>query len=386
MGLRDSPKKLHEEMVKSGRLGKREARRAHRLFSSGLPLKMLEEQYEKKIAWSASTLKSVDAQVWGFQELCHPQALRDVFEKADLNNKYEILVREREKGEIWDEDVSCAAAVLKGSLVGKPKWFKDIPQSISFDLKRGEIIESSVSEDVDQSEDEEATTVSVDIKEFQRSVLYFQVKPFKPHSRTGEFRGKPISVFVAHLKSKRPSRVRKPYWNMDEENALGLAMSTIKRTAEAAALRFLLIKEMKGNDTPVILLGDLNDDPHSNTLDIISGAPRYLDSRGHDTALYSTNFLEQYRSLRDIYYTYVHQNKHETLDHILVSEEFYENSKRCRWKFRGLYLKNDHLDKDKATKEHEADGTSDHAIVKAKFEYNCFERNHNDKNNPGPNR
>mmetsp|Transcript_13212 Transcript_13212/g.17126 ORF Transcript_13212/g.17126 Transcript_13212/m.17126 type:complete len:138 (-) Transcript_13212:11-424(-) len=69
MGLRDSPKKLHEEMVKSGRLGKREARRAHRLFSSGLPLKMLEEQYEKKIAWSASTLKSVDAQVWGFQEL-----------------------------------------------------------------------------------------------------------------------------------------------------------------------------------------------------------------------------------------------------------------------------------------------------------------------------
>lgn len=42
-------------------------------------------------------------------------------------------------------------------------------------------------------------------------------------------------------------------------NALGQAMSTIRRTAQATALRVLLTEVMKGTVTPVIVLGDVND-------------------------------------------------------------------------------------------------------------------------------
>ena len=34
----------------------------------------------------------------------------------------------------------------------------------------------------------------------------------------------------------------------------------------------------------------------------------------------------RYRSRRDVYYTHVYQNTRESLDHILVSQEFYDNS------------------------------------------------------------
>ena len=48
-----------------------------------------------------------------------------------------------------------------------------------------------------------------------------------------------------------------------------------------------------------------------------------------------------------------------------VSQEFYDNSKKRLWAFKGMELINDHLN----TKDHKEDGTSDHGIVKATFEY-----------------
>lgn len=66
-----------------------------------------------------------------------------------------------------------------------------------------------------------------------------------------------------------------------------------------------------------------------------------------------------------MYYTHIHQNSLESLDHVLVSQEFYDNSKKRRWAFKGLTITNDHLDDD----NHKSSGTSDHAIVRAQFEY-----------------
>ena len=58
--------------------------------------------------------------------------------------------------------------------------------------------------------------------------------------------------------------------------AIGAAISTIRRTAEATALRVLLTEVMKGTETPVIVLGDVNDGQHSNTVNILTEQPRYL--------------------------------------------------------------------------------------------------------------
>ena len=62
---------------------------------------------------------------------------------------------------------------------------------------------------------------------------------------------------------------------------------------------------MKGTVTPVLVLGDLNDGQHSNTLNILTEQPRYLvgESRGGvDTGLYTAQTLQEYRDTRDVYY------------------------------------------------------------------------------------
>ena len=79
-------------------------------------------------------------------------------------------------------------------------------------------------------------------------------------------------------------------------------------------------------------------------------------------------FDEQFqalRSLRDVYYTHEFRNTRETLDHILVSQEFYDHSESREWGFREMVVMNDHLN----DKDHKATGATDHGIVKAEFEY-----------------
>jgi predicted extracellular nuclease len=46
--------------------------------------------------------------------------------------------------------------------------------------------------------------------------------------------------------------------------------------------------------------------------------------------------MQQLRSFRDVYYTYIHEGFRTTLDHILVSEQFYDYSDKHKWTFREL--------------------------------------------------
>ena len=66
-----------------------------------------------------------------------------------------------------------------------------------------------------------------------------------------------------------------------------------------------------------------------------------------------------------MYYTHIFNNSRESLDHILVSQEFYDNSRKRIWAFDGMQVVNDHLNED----NHKEAGTSDHGIVKATFKY-----------------
>jgi predicted extracellular nuclease len=124
--------------------------------------------------------------------------------------------------------------------------------------------------------------------------------------------------------------------------------------------------------SPTVLLGDLNDGSLSVTTEMISDRPRYRvveKSRAgerSDRGLYSVERLQQYRSMRDVYYTYVFEEKRESLDHILVSEEFYDHSRKRRWSFREMEVWNDHLNRESL----EAEGASDHGIVRACFDWN----------------
>ena len=48
---------------------------------------------------------------------------------------------------------------------------------------------------------------------------------------------------------------------------------------------------------------------------------------------------------------------------MLVSEQFYDNSRRRLWLFDGLIINNDHLNEE----NHREAGTSDHGVVRVEF-------------------
>ena len=306
------------------------------------------DAYQRKLDWSRRVILEHAADVWGFQELWHLEALQDIFDHDDLRD-YKLLVPEGQKG----QRIVCAGAVRKDILVGEPRWIEAFPEKF--------ILDSG-------GDDAQTSDISVNVKRFSRPVLHFQVEA-RSHSA-------PISVYVAHFKSKAPTKIYREGWYRaaDEyykqhREALGAAISTIRRTAEATALRMILTEQMKNTSEPVVVLGDLNDGENSNTLNILTGQPNYIMSGfqqgGSDVDLYAVSRLQQYRSDRNVYYTHIYQNFRESLDHILVSQEFYDNSRHRLWAFKGMDVTNDHLNWD----NHKEDGSSDHGVIRAQFEY-----------------
>jgi endonuclease/exonuclease/phosphatase family metal-dependent hydrolase len=302
-------------------------------------------EFAQKTEWTARQLTVLDADVVGLQELWSSQAMERVLADPALSGKYDLLA-EPANG----RKIVCGALVRKGLLRGTPRWIETFPPELR--------LQSS-------GDDAQTPDVSVTIPHFSRPVLNFQVA----------LREKPplTEVFVAHLKSKLPERVHNEEWFEANEDAfkphagaLGAALATIRRTAEATALRILLTKAMKGTVAPVLVLGDVNDGQHSNTLNILTEQPRYLvgESRGGvDTGLYTAQTLQEYRDTRDVYYTHVHNDLRESLDHVLVSEQFYDNSRRRLWLFDGLIINNDHLN----AENHREAGTGDHGVVRVDF-------------------
>ena len=305
-------------------------------------------QYEKKIEWTARNIALLHPDVLGFQELWHQEAAADALEKSDLAGEYDLLVPPDANG----THIVCAALVKKGLVHDAPEWIEDFPGKF--------ILQSS-------GDDPQTPQIDVRIDRFSRPVLHVTIRPRDDQE--------PVHLYVCHFKSKGPTKVFNEPWFKAEKptyqkhaEGIGSAVSTIRRTAEAAALRFILSEQMKDTRTGVIVLGDVNDGLHSNTVNILTEQPRYLvgDSKGGgDISLYTAQTLQEYRSSRDVYYTHIYQDIMESLDHILVSEEFYDNSRKRIWMFNGMTVNNDHLNVD----DHKESGTNDHGIICATFKY-----------------
>jgi hypothetical protein len=306
-----------------------------------------EAEYAAKIDWTSRQIAAFASDVWGFQELWHTGALEDALAASGLGARYTPLAPPGHAG----ERIVCAGAVRSDILVGEPEWITDFPPDFRL---------------TSSGDDPQTPEIAVAIRGFSRPVLRFRVRPRAD--------GAAIEVFVCHFKSKGPTQIWREDWYSKpaysrHADAIGQGLSTIRRTAEATALRMILTEVMKGTDTPVMVIGDINDGHHSNTLNILTGQPRYLLSGlsegGSDVDLYTVWSLQLFRSERDVYYTHIFQEGWESLDHILVSQEFYDNSRRRQWAFKGAVVANDHLNDD----DHKGRGTSDHGIVQARFEY-----------------
>jgi predicted extracellular nuclease len=216
--------------------------------------------------------------------------------------------------------------------------------------------------------DAEAEGLALPVGTFSRPILRTRVV-LDPEQ------GTTATVFVTHLKSKRPIRDPQAPEHDPREEALGKARALIRRAAEAAALRFLVLQEITGNAQPVIVLGDLNDAARAVTTDIIMGdsPTRFWPSDPEDRKaywdrlLYSAYELTVRRTGRDVSYTHIFNGHYENLDHILVSQEFYERNPQRIAEVTNLRYFNDHLVDSQLSNDRRDRIVSDHGQLVAEI-------------------
>lgn len=257
------------------------------------------EDYAKKIAWTAEQLRRINADVVGVQEVIHLAALQEAVDKSGVYPGVKAYVA-GESGQF-----PCVGIISRLPLLDIER-FSSFPKDACFNFE-------SCAEPL--------------FNEFTRPVLKTEIELQY---------GQRIAIVVAHLKSMRPDIHLHQDKHDPLERAMGKARSQIRRTAEAVALRSTLLKllEVKvlipcicltQQDTPVILLGDLNDVSGSTTTEIITGTPPWRSLSGFtkqsikDLLLYDVTELQSRRSEQHAYYTHIYNGRFECLDHIMVS-------------------------------------------------------------------
>jgi endonuclease/exonuclease/phosphatase family metal-dependent hydrolase len=241
------------------------------------------EEYEAKLDWTAHQIDLLNADVIGFQE---------IFSQATLR---EVLARTRRFREAvhlgFDPDPEAprltpsVALVSRLPVLGHPRAISMFPDKVS--MPPG----------------------SRDPDRFTRAPLHAEVE-LAP--------GIVIDVIVVHLKSRRPDYRSSDTGEDPNLYALACLRSLIRRGTEATALRVLLTDMARDKQRPRIVLGDFNDVADSVTTEIVLGEGAPLGERMFDAAR-----LHMHQdNLRNVGFSIVHESRHSTIDHILVSQEF----------------------------------------------------------------
>lgn len=179
--------------------------------------------------------------------------------------------------------------------------------------------------------------------------------------------GQVVAVITAHLKSKRPKFLQDANGNALEDKddpavqAVASLRSLIMRAGEALALRLKVVELLHRTHLPLIVMGDLNDSPHSVTTQLIAATTQAAYDKGaRDSALYSAWDVQGEGALRrDVAFSHIHQGYPEVLDQVLVSEEFVATSRRAIGDVRRVDVFNDHLFEGRDRSR------SDHGFVRA---------------------
>lgn len=297
--------------------------------------------YRRKVVWMGKQLDIMEADIIGFQEIFHRTALEEALDHSKVCKDYNIIMSHSSTRE---------NAPKPGPAVALATRFRVLDYHIVEDFEEMLMI------------DEE---ISVPIVQFSRPVLIAELEVY----------GKPITVFVAHLKSKRPSILKGADPDDAFEQAKGQARSLIRRAAEGTALRKLLLQYLNKRDYPVLVLGDLNDSDGAVTTEIIGGqAPlvywhREKKIKYWDVLLYNVKNIQARKSYQDFYFTHIHNGHHESLDHILVSQEFVKENPHHIGRVRYVQVLNDHLKDNTLSEDGVEKWQSDHAQVVATIEF-----------------
>ncbi len=270
-----------------------------------------QDQYDKKIAWQADQLNAMDADIVGFQEVFHLDALKQLLKASGKYDDAAVIMSDR-AGE--------------GPAVALASRFKVLDHEIIHQFPE------SARLDIDEME--------IPLHSFSRPVLKTRLE-IRP--------GLEVFVFVVHLKSKRPKISHDANPHDPRERALGHARSLMIRVAETTGLRHILLDTLQGTYDPVIVMGDFNDDGGAVTSKIMSGSPPWrrlkmeAKQRIWDVLLYNAKDIQARQSYRDVYYTHLHNGHYDSLDHILISQEFVKQNPSRFGYVEYVRVLNDHL-------------------------------------------
>lgn len=179
--------------------------------------------------------------------------------------------------------------------------------------------------------------------------------------------GQTFCVLVAHLKSKRPKFLQddagKPLEDAEDPavQAIASMRSLLMRAGEALALRLKVVELLHRTRLPLILMGDLNDSPHSSTTQLIAATSQVnYDTGARDHALFNAwDAQGEFGLRRDVAYSHIYQGMPEILDQIFVSEELVPDSRASIGDVRRVEVFNDHLHEGRSRTR------SDHGFVRA---------------------
>jgi predicted extracellular nuclease len=300
-----------------------------------------EAEYDEKADWTAGQLRLMEADLVGFQEVFHEEALRDVCGRSGSFDGATV--------------VAPGAGGSSGPRLG-----------LATQLSLAEPV--STVTDFPAGVDAAVDGLALPVGRFSRPVLRARVVLDPDNGTT-------LTVFVVHLKSKRPIRDPQTPEHDPREEALGKARALIRRAAEAAALRFLVLDEVVDNARPVIVLGDLNDAARAVSTDIVLGDapsrswPKAASDRKAywDRLLYSTYEINARQVGRDVSYTHIFNGRYENLDHILVSQEFYDRNPQRIADVSNVRYFNDHLVDSQLSDDRHSRVVSDHGQLVAEI-------------------
>ena len=294
------------------------------------------EVYDKKTRWIGHQLDCMKADVVGFQEVWQQQALQDAIDQSEFLKDAKVVIAK-------EQTTTPSVAIASRFPIVSHNIIDTFPEASRLEIGDKDLA----------------------LTQFSRPVLCVRVQLREDVECT---------FVVAHLKSKRPDLVDGADPNDPLEQAKGQVRSLIRRSAEAVALRAILIDLMKGQNHPVIAMGDLNDGSLAVTTRLISGEPPWrrlsIERKKEvwDVLLYHVKDIQARQSYGDFYYTHIYNGHHESLDHILVSQEFVEQNRDRIGRVGYVSIFNDHLIDETLSKDEVEPWQSDHGQVVTSIE------------------
>lgn len=294
-----------------------------------------EREYERKIGWIGERFQALNADVLAVQEVWDESALKAAIARSGLRYDF-VAVPGAENAPPHNGAQGTPRVGIATRLpVDHAQSFVDFPPGFGIDVPG--------------------------LGPHTR----FERPPFLVTLRMKH--GQQVHVLTVHLKSKRPKFLQDAQGNHLEDRedrkvgAMASLRSLVMRGVEAAALRCIVIDLLQGTNTPLVVMGDFNDEPHSVTTQLVAATSEVAyDKAARDVALFNAYEMQGESALKkDVAYSHIHQGLPAVLDQIFVSEEFVATSRHSLGDVRRVDYFNDHLHEGRDRSR------SDHGFVRA---------------------